>query len=96
MLVHGDSLEWAKYGHHILPLSLDLASHNKASLNQTFWNSLIDFLRTDLDGNLSSNLNPQISSTLDHCLPRLLEGVSETGNNGKMFDQYLLNEKGVD
>jgi hypothetical protein len=75
MLVYGDSFQWTKHGHHILLSSLDLASHNKASLHQTFWNSLIDFLRTDLDGNLSSNLNPQISSTLDHCLSRLLEGL---------------------
>jgi hypothetical protein len=58
MLVYGDSFQWAKYGHHILPSNLDLASHNKASLHQTCWNSLIDFLHTDLDGNLSSNLNP--------------------------------------
>jgi hypothetical protein len=93
LLVYGDSFQWTKYGHHILPSSLDLASHNKASLHRTFWNSLIDFLRTDLDGKLSSNLNSQISSTLDHCLLRLIEGLSETGSKGKMFDQHLLNEK---
>jgi hypothetical protein len=30
MLVYGeDSFQWAKYGHHILLSSLDLASHNK-------------------------------------------------------------------
>ncbi len=39
MLVYGDSFEWAKYGHHILPSNLDLTSHNKAGLHQTFWNS---------------------------------------------------------
>jgi hypothetical protein len=33
MLVYGDSFQWEKYGHHILPSSLDLASHNKASLH---------------------------------------------------------------
>ncbi len=33
MLVYADSFQWAKYGHHILPSSLDLASHNKASLH---------------------------------------------------------------
>jgi hypothetical protein len=49
MLVYGDSFQWAKYGHHILPSSLDLTSHNKGSLHQTFQNSLIEFLRTDLD-----------------------------------------------
>ncbi len=49
MLVYGDSFQWAKYSHHILPSSLDLTSHNKASLHQTFQNSLIDVLHTDLD-----------------------------------------------
>ncbi len=43
-----------KYGHAILPSNLDLTSNNKASLHQTFWNSLIEFLHTDLDGNLTS------------------------------------------
>jgi hypothetical protein len=54
MLVYWDSFQWAKYGHHILPSSLDLTSHNEGSLHRTFRNSLIEFLRTDLDGNLSS------------------------------------------
>jgi hypothetical protein len=68
MLVYGDSFQWAKYGHHILPPSLDLTSLNKGSLHQTFWNSLIEFLRTDLDGNLSSTLNPRTASRLDQYL----------------------------
>ncbi len=29
MLVYGDSFQWAKYGHHILPPSLDLTSLKK-------------------------------------------------------------------
>ncbi len=93
MLVYGDSFQWAKYGHHILPSSLDLTSHNKASLHQPFWNSLIEFLCTDLDGNLSSSLNPLTASKLDYHLSRLLEGLSETANKGKIFDQHMLNAK---
>jgi hypothetical protein len=93
MLVYGDSFQWEKYGHHILPSSLDLTSHNKASLHQTFWNSLIEFLHTDLDGNLSSSLNPLPVSKLDYCLSRLLEGLSGTANKGKIFDQQMLNAK---
>jgi hypothetical protein len=58
MLVYGDAFQWAKYGHCILPSNLNLTSYNKAGLHQTFWNSLIEFLCTDLDGNLlSSNLD---------------------------------------
>ena len=41
MLVYGDSFQWAKYGHHILPSSLDLTSLNKTGLHQIFWESLI-------------------------------------------------------
>jgi hypothetical protein len=33
MFVYGDSFQWAKYGHHILPSSLDGTSHYKASLH---------------------------------------------------------------
>jgi hypothetical protein len=33
MLVYEDSFQWAKYGHYILPSSLDLASNNKAGLH---------------------------------------------------------------
>jgi hypothetical protein len=55
MLVYGDAFQGAKYGHHILPSNQDLTSHNRAGLHRTFWNSLIDFLRTDLDGNLTSH-----------------------------------------
>jgi hypothetical protein len=96
MLVYGDSFQWEKYGHHIHPPSLDLTSLKKASLHQFFWESLIQFLRTDLDGNLSSTLNPLTASKLDHYLSRLFEGLSETANKGKFFDQHLLSEQSKD
>jgi hypothetical protein len=58
MLVYGDAFHWAKYGHHILPSNLDLTSHYKTDIHETFWNSLIEFLHTDLDGHLlPSNLD---------------------------------------
>ncbi len=58
VLVYGDAFQWAKYGHYILPSNLDLTSHNKTDIHQTFCNSLIEFLHTDLDGNLlPSNLD---------------------------------------
>jgi hypothetical protein len=83
MLVYGDSFQWTKYGHHILPSNLDLTSHNKASLHQTFWSSLIEFLCTDLDGNLRITLNPLAASKLDLFLSTLFEGLSETANKAK-------------
>ncbi len=96
MVVYGDSFQWANYGHHILPSSLDLTNHIKGSLHRTFWESLIEFLHTDLDGNLSSTLNSLTASRLDHYLSRLFEGLSETANKGKIFDEHLLNEKSKD
>ncbi len=86
--VYRNSFQWAKYGHHILPLSLDLTNHNKGSLHLTFRNSLIEFLHTDLDGNLSSTLNSLTASRLDNYLSRLFEGLSETANKGEIFDQH--------
>ncbi len=52
VLVYEDAFQWAKYGHHILPPNLDLTSHHKLGIYQFFQNYLIDFLRTDLDGNV--------------------------------------------
>jgi hypothetical protein len=78
MLVYGgDSFQRAKYGHHILLSNLDLTSNNNAGLHQTFWNSLIEFLCTDLDGNLSFTLNPLTASKLDHYVSILFEGLYE-------------------
>ncbi len=58
VLVYGDAFQWAKYGHHILPSNLDLTSYIKTVIHQTFQNSLIEFLCTDLDGKLlPSNLD---------------------------------------
>ncbi len=93
MFVYGDSFQWAKYGHHILPSSLDWTNHNEGSLHQTFRNSLIEFLRTDLDGNLSSTLNPLTASKLDYYLSSLQEGLSETANKGEIFNQQMLHQK---
>ncbi len=91
--VWGDSFQWEKCGHHILPPSLDLTSLNKGSRHQTFWNSLIEFLCIDLDGNLSSTLNTLTASRLDQYLSSLQEGLSETANKGKIFDQQILHKK---
>jgi hypothetical protein len=73
-----------------------LTSLNKGCLHQTFQNFLIEFLRTDLDGNLSSTLNPLTPSRLDEYLSSLQEGLSETANKGKNFDRQMLHQKSKD
>jgi hypothetical protein len=93
LVVNGDSFQWAKYGHLVLPSNLDMTSNNKAGLHQTFWNFLIEFLCIDLDGNLSSTLNPLTASNLDHYLSFFFEGLSETANKVEIFNQHMLHEK---
>ncbi len=61
-----------------------------------FWKSLIEFLCTDLDGNLSSTLNPLTASRLDQYLSSLQAGLSETANKGEIFDQQMLHQKSKD
>ncbi len=88
---------------NLLPSNLDLTSHNKAGPHQTFQKSLVEFLCTDfliellctiLDGNLSFTLNPLTASKLDQFLLILPEGLSETANEDKEFDQHFWNENG--
>jgi hypothetical protein len=50
---------------------------------------LVEFLCTDLDGNLSFTLNPLTASKLDHFLLTLPDGLSETANKDKEFDQHF-------
>jgi hypothetical protein len=38
-------------------------------------------------------LNPLTASKLDHYLSTFFEGLSETANKGKIFDQHVWNEK---
>jgi hypothetical protein len=40
-------------------------------------------------------LNSLTTSKLDHFLSTLFEGLSETANKGKVFDQHVWNEKSM-
>ncbi len=79
-----DSFTWVKNGCHVLPPNLSLTSRNKAGLHGTFGGCLIEFLCTNLDGNLSFTFT---ASKLDHYLLSLLPGLSETTNKA----QFLIN-----
>jgi hypothetical protein len=57
---------WWKYCDEIIPPNQHLKRLNKVSLHQTFCESLIDFLCTDLDGNLSFTMTP-------YCVPKFSE-----------------------
>ena len=57
----------AKYGRHILStISLDWIENFQT--HSLYRNALQQLLRTDLDGNLSTSLNPPIKAKLDEYL----------------------------
>ncbi len=43
VLVYGDTFQWAKYGHHILPSNLDLTNHNKTDIHKLFGTLSLSF-----------------------------------------------------
>jgi hypothetical protein len=85
MVLYEDSFQWEKYGHLILSSNLDLKSNNKAGLHRTFWKCLIDFLCIDLDGNLSSTLNPLATSKLDHYSSKKLSDCQKLQTKAKLL-----------
>ena len=53
-----DCYIWAKYGHHILPSTILLNWNENLQTHSLYPNALRQLLHTDLDGNLSTSLNP--------------------------------------
>jgi len=52
-------------------------------------NFLRDFLRVDLEGNITNTLDVSTKSKLNECLASLFKGLSETATSEKTFDEYL-------
>ncbi len=63
---YGDSYSWAKYGHHILHSSF--SQETTMGLEQGFCNCLLSFFRTNLDGLLGFQLNPDLTAQLRDCV----------------------------
>jgi hypothetical protein len=86
-----DRYTWAKYGKIILPSTISLEKREKTALHSTFWNSFQQFLRIDLDGNLSSSPSTCVKRRLGKYLSTLFEGQSDTALKAEMF-AALVNE----
>jgi hypothetical protein len=54
-------------------------------------NTLQQFLCTDLDGNLSTSLNPPTKAKLDEYLSTFFRGKSKTTTLGDTFDKFMKN-----
>jgi hypothetical protein len=63
-----DSFSWAKYCHCLLPFDLSRMTIGNNSLHETFHQSMIEFLQTDIDGSLGFPLNPVIIDQLEKYL----------------------------
>ena len=53
-----DRYTWAKHDHHILPSTILLNLMENLQTHSLYRNALQQLLHTDLDGNLSTSLNP--------------------------------------
>jgi hypothetical protein len=85
-----DCYTWAKYG-KILPSTISQEEREKTALNSTFWNSFQQFLRIELDGNLSSSPSACVKGRLGKYLSTLFEGQLKTATKAVTF-AALVNE----
>jgi hypothetical protein len=78
MTVYDTPTMWVKYCDHIILPNQSLKILNKVGLHEIFCHTLIEFLCTDLDGNLSSTMNPHfvLASSVNIFL-NLFKGMSE-------------------
>jgi hypothetical protein len=82
---------WWKYFDEIIPPNQQLKRLNKVSLHQTFHDSLIDFLCTDLDGNISFIMNPYCVPKFTEYFSDLFKGMSETQIWKQLFKRTMEN-----
>ncbi len=97
LAVYDDRYTWAKYGSLILPQMMKLNERQNSQLLSKYCSFLCEFLRIDLEGNISKTLDFSTNSKLSDYLSSLFEGLSETATREKTFDGYMktAEEKGV-
>jgi hypothetical protein len=91
LAVYTDRYTWVKHGHHILPSTILLNRNESLQTNSLYCNALQQLLHTDLDGNLSTSLNPPTKAKLDKYLSTFFRGKSKTTTLGNTFDEFMKN-----
>ncbi len=91
LAVFTDYYTWAKYGCHILPSTILLNQIENFNTHGLYCNALQQLLRTDLDGNLSTSLNPPTKAKLDKYVSTFFRGKSKTTTLGDNFDKFMKN-----
>ena len=77
-----------KYGHHILPSTISLNEMENLQTHSLYCNALRQLLCTDLDGNLSTSLNPATKTKLNEYVSTIFRGMSKATTQGKNFEEY--------
>jgi hypothetical protein len=80
---------WWKNCDENIPPNQTLKRLKKGGLNETFFDSLIDFLYTDLDGNLSFTMNPYCVPKFTEYFSDLFKGMSETQLLKQIFEVFM-------
>jgi hypothetical protein len=82
---------WLIYCDELIPPNQSSKRLSKVSLHQTFHDSFIDFLCTDLDGNLSSIMNPHRVPKFTEYFLNFFKGMSETQHQVQIFKSTIEN-----
>jgi hypothetical protein len=89
LALYDDRYTWAKYGRLILPQGLKLNEKQNSSIRSMYRTVLQDFLRIDLEGNISNTLDVSTKSKLNEYLSSVFKGLSETATTEETFEQFF-------
>ena len=84
-----DCYLWGKFGHSLLPPMILLNARQNLQLRSTYCNTLQQLLCIDLDGNLSTPMNPPTEAKLKEYVSILFRGMFNTTTQGKIFDKHM-------
>ena len=84
-----DCYSWGKFGHSLLPPMILLNARQNLQLRSTYCNTLQQLLCIDLDGNLSTPMNPPTEAKLKEYVSILFRGMFNTTTQGKIFDKHM-------
>jgi hypothetical protein len=89
LAIYDDRYTWVKYGRLILPQVWTLNERQNSQMLTTYRSFLRDFLRIDLEGNVSNTIDDSTKSKLSDYLSSLFEGLSQQAPKEKTFEEYM-------
>jgi len=94
---HGNTYSWAKYGHHILPPSVNLSGLMNVKIDVTYCQCLLEFLRIDLASFHVYNFTQDHHQIFEQYFSGLMSDAVEEGTGSYLqdssFEDLLCSEK---